>query len=79
MFLESEVEQLKTSLLSVARVETKMETPPTEPVEAPKPQPEPTRQVVDYTVEIEKLARLRDKGIITEKDFNAKKKQLLGL
>jgi hypothetical protein len=35
--------------------------------------------VVDYTVEIEKLARLRDKGIITEKDFNAKKKQLLGL
>jgi hypothetical protein len=79
MFLESEVEQLKTSLLSVAQVETKMETPPAEPVEAPKPQPEPTHQAVHYTVEIERLAKLRDKGIITDKEFNAKKKQLLGL
>ena len=29
--------------------------------------------------ELEQLATLRDKGIITEEDFNAKKKQLLGL
>lgn len=29
--------------------------------------------------ELEKLARLRDKGIISEEEFEAKKKQLLGL
>jgi len=29
--------------------------------------------------ELEKLASLRDKGIITEEEFNLKKKQLLGL
>jgi len=29
--------------------------------------------------ELEKLAGLRDKGIITEEEFNAKKKQLLDI
>jgi hypothetical protein len=29
--------------------------------------------------ELKKLAKLRDKGIITEEEFNAKKKQLLGI
>lgn len=29
--------------------------------------------------ELEKLAKLRDKGIITSEEFNAKKKQILGL
>lgn len=33
----------------------------------------------DYTAELEKLAGLRDKGIITPEDFEAKKNQLLGL
>ena len=33
----------------------------------------------DYLAELEKLGELRDKGIITEEDFQAKKKQLLGL
>ena len=33
----------------------------------------------DYLQELEKLADLRDRGIITEEDFNAKKKDLLGL
>ena len=32
-----------------------------------------------YLDELEKLADLRDKGIISEEDFEAKKKQLLGL
>ncbi|GBE57469.1 hypothetical protein BMS3Abin01_00384 [bacterium BMS3Abin01] len=32
-----------------------------------------------YLGELEKLGELREKGIITEKDFEAKKKQLLGL
>ena len=33
----------------------------------------------DYTAELEKLAKLRDEGVITAEDFEAKKKQLLGI
>ncbi len=33
----------------------------------------------DYTEEIRKLSRLRDEGILTEEEFQAKKKQLLGI
>ena len=32
-----------------------------------------------YLQEIEKIADLRDKGIITDEEFNAKKKDLLGI
>jgi hypothetical protein len=34
---------------------------------------------VDYLVQIEKLASLRDAGVLTEEEFSAKKSQLLGL
>jgi histidinol phosphatase-like PHP family hydrolase len=33
----------------------------------------------DYMEELEKLATLRDQGVISEEDFEAKKKQILGL
>jgi hypothetical protein len=33
----------------------------------------------DYVAELEGLAVLRDQGVITEEEFEAKKKQLLGL
>jgi hypothetical protein len=33
----------------------------------------------DYTDELEKLAKLRDQGVISAEDFEAKKKQLLGI
>ncbi len=33
----------------------------------------------DVTVQLEKLASLKDKGILTEEEFTAKKKQLLGI
>jgi membrane protease subunit (stomatin/prohibitin family) len=33
----------------------------------------------DPYAEIEKLARLKDQGILTQEEFEAKKKQLLGL
>jgi hypothetical protein len=32
-----------------------------------------------YLDELEKLSKLKDAGVITEEDFEAKKKQLLGL
>ena len=46
----------------------------------PPPQSPPTQATQsDYLLELEKLGELRDKGIITEEDFETKKKQLLGL
>lgn len=45
--------------------------------EAPAPQAAPSEP--DYTAELEKLAKLRDEGVISAEDFEAKKKQLLGI
>ena len=33
----------------------------------------------DYTAELEKLAQLKAQGILTDEEFQAKKKQLLGI
>ena len=44
------------------------------PAAAPPPAPEP-----GYMAELERLAQLRDQGIVSEEEFDAKKKQLLGL
>ena len=33
----------------------------------------------DYAAELEKLAQLKNQGIISEEEFEAKKKQILGL
>ena len=41
--------------------------------------PAPQGGEADYTAELEKLAKLRDEGVITPDDFEAKKKQLLGI
>jgi hypothetical protein len=41
---------------------------------APAAQAEP-----DYTTELEKLAKLRDEGVISDEDFEAKKRQVLGI
>lgn len=45
--------------------------PMAEPVEVP--------EEGDYAAEIEKLAHLKKEGILTEDEFEAKKKQLLGI
>jgi hypothetical protein len=41
--------------------------------------PAPPAAEADPYAEIEKLARLKEQGIITDAEFEAKKKQLLGL
>jgi Short C-terminal domain len=48
-----------------------------EPAEAAAPAPALTEP--GYAGELERLAQLRDQGIITNEDFEAKKKQLLGI
>lgn len=47
---------------------------------APAPAaPAPAEPEPDYLDELERLADLRDRGIISDEDFEAKKRQLLGL
>lgn len=46
---------------------------------APPADAPPATAEESYLDELEKLADLRDKGVISEEDFEAKKKQLLGL
>ncbi len=46
---------------------------------AAAPAPATTAAAPSYLEELEKLADLRDRGIISEEDFEAKKGQLLGL
>jgi membrane protease subunit (stomatin/prohibitin family) len=44
------------------------------------PPPAPAAQAApDYTAQLEQLAKLRDEGVISAEDFEAKKKQLLGI
>jgi hypothetical protein len=43
------------------------------------PAPQTATGESDYTAELEKLAKLRDEGVISAEDFEAKKKQLLGI
>ena len=53
---------------------------PEEPVEAAAAAPAPAAAPEpEYVGELERLAQLRDQGIITNEDFEAKKKQLLGI
>ena len=53
---------------------------PEEPAEAAAAAPAPAAAPEpEYMGELERLAQLRDQGIITNEDFEAKKKQLLGV
>jgi Short C-terminal domain len=47
---------------------------PTETTATASAAPEP-----EYMGELERLAQLRDQGILSEEEFEAKKKQLLGI
>jgi hypothetical protein len=54
--------------------ETEQQQAPPPPPAAPPPVAAP-----EYVAELERLAQLRDQGVITPEDFDAKKKQLLGI
>lgn len=49
------------------------------PAAQPTPVTAPPEPQASYLDELERLAGLRDRGIISEEDFEAKKSQLLGL
>ena len=50
-----------------------------EPAEAAAPPPAPVAPEPEYVGELERLAQLRDQGILSEEEFEAKKKQILGI
>ncbi len=45
----------------------------------PVPEAQPAQAATDPYDELEKLGRLKDQGLITQAEFDAKKQQLLGL
>ena len=47
--------------------------------QAPPPQATPAPAAPDYAAELQQLAQLRDDGVISPEDFEAKKRQLLGI
>ena len=52
---------------------------PEEPAEAAAPAPAPAAPEPEYVGELERLAQLRDQGVITDEEFEAKKKKILGI
>lgn len=56
-----------------------IEAADTEPEAPAPPATSPAPAQLDYIEELKKLAGLKDLGIITDEEFEAKKKQLLGL
>jgi hypothetical protein len=53
--------------------------PKKEPVEAAAPSSASAAPEPEYIAELERLAQLREQEILSEEEFQAKKKQLLGL
>jgi hypothetical protein len=50
-----------------------------EPAEAAAPAPAPAAPEPEYVGELERLAQLRDQAILSDEEFEAKKKQILGI
>jgi hypothetical protein len=74
--LEIDTEELSDA--EVAAIEAE-DAEPTAAAPTPPPAPAASPAQPDYIHELERLANLLDKGIITAEEFEAKKKQLLGL
>ena len=62
--------KMATSEISTASIRTIPSSPP---------QPLPQPRAMSYIEELEQLAALRDKGVITEEEFAAKKRKILGI
>jgi hypothetical protein len=50
-----------------------------EPAEAVASAPAPAASEPEYVGELERLSQLRDQGIISDQEFDAKKKQILDI
>lgn len=75
--LNIETEELTDA--EVTELETAEDTPAASSTPPAATAPAPAAAAPDYISELKKLAELRDMGIVTDEEFEAKKKQLLGL
>jgi hypothetical protein len=69
----------RTSRRQMAMMQDSMAPEPQEPTYAAPPPPAAPAGAPDYAAELEQLAALKAQGILTEEEFQAKKKQILGL
>jgi len=69
-----EEEEITDADMAVIEAEAIDDAPAPTPAAAPAASGQP-----DYIEELKKLAELKDAGIVSEEEFEAKKKQLLGL
>lgn len=79
--LDIETQELTDAEVAAIEATGPEEAAPTAPAApAPTAPPPPVAPAPpDYIIELKRLAELRDMGIITPEDFEAKKNQLLGL
>jgi len=73
------IETAELTDAEVAAIEAAEAEPAAPAPAAPSPAPQAPAAQQDYITELKKLAELRDMGIITAEEFEAKKKQLLGI
>ena len=66
----------RTARRTSRRMSAAQAPPPAAPAAAPAPSA-PAQQ--DEMAEIQKLAQMKEQGILTEEEFVAKKKQILGI
>jgi Short C-terminal domain len=61
------------------RTSRRMAAAQPEPQAAPPPAAPPAAQQPDDMAQIQQLAAMKDQGLLTEEEFQAKKKQILGI
>ena len=77
--LEQAMNELNIEQQTVTEEELAQAGGSVDPATPPAPAPAPVSDSSDYVAELEKLASLRDSGILTDEEFDAKKRQILGL
>jgi hypothetical protein len=77
--LEIDTDELTDAEVAAIETADAETTTPTTPAPEVSPAPAAPAAQPDYITELKRLAELRDMGIITAEDFEAKKKQLLGI
>ena len=70
---------LRRSMRRTARRTSRRQNMMYQENEAPVEESADSRGSQSYSDEIEELSRLKNEGMITEDEYNAKKKQILGL
>jgi hypothetical protein len=74
----SRMQRRRSYIESKSGMREDFSSPQDQPAQAAAPAPAAAPEP-EYVGELERLAQLRDQGIITNDDFEAKKKQLLGI